>query len=66
MRNSQAQQRLNHCALLLAHRGVTREMELDGIIDEFVARTFQRMNMFWPTNYASKVAMILVLHIVSF
>ena len=48
MRNSQIQQRLNHCAILLAHRDVTCEMELDGIIDDFVERTSQRMNMFGP------------------
>ena len=52
MRNNQTYKHLNHCAILLAHWDVPCEVELDGIIDEFVDRTSQRMNMLGLTNRA--------------
>ena len=48
LRCSQTQQRLNHFAVLSAHKDVVRTLELDAIMDEFVNKTVQRQNMFGP------------------
>ena len=48
MRNSQSQQRLNHCAVLAAHKDITREMDIRPLMEEFIGRTMQRRNLFGP------------------
>ena len=50
LRSSQTQQRLNHCAILSAHRDIVRTMELGDLIEEFVDKTIQRKNIFGPPS----------------
>ena len=48
MRNSQSQERLNHCSILAIHRELTHSMEIDPLIEEFIDSTAQRRNKFGP------------------
>ena len=48
LRNSQTQQRKNHCAVLSAHKDIVRTLEVDTIMDEFVDKTVKRKNILGP------------------
>ena len=48
LRNSQSQQRLDHCAFLAAHKDITREMDIRPLMEEFIGRTMQRRILFRP------------------
>ena len=48
MRNSQSQERLNHCSILAIHRELTHSMDIDQLIEEFIDSTAQRRNKFGP------------------
>ena len=48
MRNSQTQERLNHCSILAIHRELTHSLDINPLIEVFINSTAPKRNMFVP------------------